>query len=422
MNKTQQMKKLQQRARAFIAEDSSQPSFSSDRKLEADLHLHKIELELQNAELRESEILREEILNKYQNLYNLAPVAYFILDHACLIQEVNQAGADLFHLEKASLVNKCFSRYVAPDSQLIFSGYKTNAFTTMETISTEVKLLSRNHAIFYAEMEGKAVINPATDKKEFFMFVTNISDRKETEKNSLNAQHELAKNDRHNSLNQLASTIAHELNNPLAVILNYVQGCIRRIENGNFQADELLNALKATAKQSTRASEIILRLKNFKNQGILKTEIVCIDSMIKEVIKLMQYEMADYPLEILYRSSKLPDVKVDRVHIQQVILNMTRNAVEALRDANIENPRLIIETNRISKDEIEISVIDNGPGFEVESVHQFFDPHFTTKNYGIGLGLAVSQSVIKAHGSELVAKLNPTGGACFSFTLKTIAE
>jgi signal transduction histidine kinase len=422
MNKQRQLKSLEKRAKAALLGQPISPNGRPRKNSETDLQLYEMELELQNCDLRESEMQREAILSKYLNLYNLAPISYFILNSSCLIIEVNHAGANLLNLDKSSLTNKCFSRYIAPDSQMIFSNYKTAAFNDMNINNCEVKLLRRNSPIFYAELEGKAVFNPTTGEKELFLFVLNISERKKSERDIQNTQQKLAITDRHNSLNELASTIAHELNTPLAIILNYVQGCIRRIESGNFAADDLLNALKATAKQSSRASEIILRLKNFKQQGMLKTEMVCVDTMVKEVINLINLEVTDSLVTIFYRPSKFPDVKIDRVHIQQVILNLARNALEAMRDSNTVDPRIIIETNRITKNEIEINVIDNGPGFNEEKVHQLFDPHFTTKDYGIGLGLAVSQSIIKAHGSEIIAKLNPVGGSCFSFTLKSLVD
>ena len=251
-----------------------------------------------------------------------------------------------------------------------------------------------------------------------YLFVLNIADRKQAELSQQQNRSKLALTDRNHSVNELASAIAHELNSPLAVIFNYIQGCIRKIENGNADLQEVTEALKKAAKQSMRASEVILRLKNFKHQGLLKLERICIDIMIKEALSLIEYEIMDFPVKITYRSCKLPLIRIDKTHIQQVIFNLMRNAVESLRDSNTSDPHLIIETNQINKTHMEISVMDNGPGVNEELLMELFNPHFSTKDYGVGLGLSVSQSIVRAHGSEIVASNNATGGACFSFTLR----
>ncbi len=414
MTDTVAFKKLQKRARLHLKND---PLASNTSCFEMDLNLYKIELELQNADLREAEFQREKVLHKYLNLYNLAPIPYFTLNESCLITEVNDAGAALFNLEKEALINKCFSRYVAPDFQMIFSNYKSFAFSEMTAKSCEVKLLCRRGSLFYAELESSAILNQFTGQKELYLFVMNISDRKKIELSNLQSQHRIVFTDKNNSMNELASTIAHELNNPLSVIFNYIQGCIRRIESGNVNLEELANALKQAAKQSMRASEVILRLKNFKHNGLLKRELISIGDMIKEVLILIEQEIFDFQVEIIYRPCAFPSIKIDKTHIQQVIFNLARNAIEAMRDSKTLNAHLIIETNRIGKNEIQIKVMDNGPGIIEETRDELFNPHFTTKAYGVGLGLSVSQSIVRAHGGEIVAENNSQGGACFSFTL-----
>jgi PAS domain S-box-containing protein len=410
------LKKLQKRARAFLKNNAS-GEVAVDNKIINELKLYQVELELQNADLRESEIEREKILHKYISLYNFAPIAYFVLNESCLIHDVNAAGASLFNLNKEAMINRCFSRYIAPDFQMLFSNYKSLIFAGMGNSTCEVKLLCREGALFFAELEGKVVFNPVSQKKELYLFVMNISERKKIELSNLQSQHRISFVDKNNSMNELASTIAHELNSPLSVIFNYIQGCIRRIENGSANVNELVEVLKKAASQSARASEVILRLKNFKHGGCLKNEVVRIDEMIQEVLALLEHEIINYKVEITYRTCEFPSIKVDKTHIQQVIFNLARNAIEAMRDAKIPNPHLIIETNQTKKNEIQISVMDNGPGINQDFTIELFDPHFTTKPYGVGLGLSVSQSIVRAHGSEIVARNNELGGACFSFTL-----
>jgi PAS domain S-box-containing protein len=383
-----------------------------------DLDLYKIEFELQNEDLRTTQLALEDAHLKYIHLYELAPIGYFTLNEAGLITEVNNAGAELLGMKKDHLLKKSFSRYVASDSQDLFLLFRKRVLKEMSLQEIEVKLMKKSSQNFYAQLNKRAILNPITQEKELLMFVTDISARKEADNRLKQYQQKMSSQSPNNSLDELSCVISHELNHPLGVIANYLQGCIRRLESGKFKIEELLTALKSATQQSHRAAEIILRMKNLKYKSSIKKEAVCLDDMIRETLTLIQYEIIDYPVAVHYRP--LPQslvVTIDRVQIQQVILNLARNAIEAMRDGRVAGPRLIIEINQFSLDAIEINVLDNGPGFDKEIAHKLFESHFTTKPYGIGLGLAVSRSVVEAHGGEIVVKANELGGVCAKFTL-----
>ncbi len=119
--------------------------------------------------------------------------------------------------------------------------------------------------------------------------------------------------------------------------------------------------------------------------------------------------------------NSLPLVKLDKLHIQQVILNLARNSIEAMRDANTKEPKLFIEVRLVNNNVIEITILDNGPGFEQALAHKLFEPHFTTKTYAMGLGLSVSRTIVEKHGGQLTAQVNASGGAYFQMTLPCVA-
>jgi signal transduction histidine kinase len=219
------------------------------------------------------------------------------------------------------------------------------------------------------------------------------------------------------SINDLVSAIAHELNNPLTVILNYVQGCIRRLENSNYRIEDIVSALKIAASQSSRATEIILRMKEFKNFGVMTYEKVNLADLIKSTLDSLKCEIMDFPDDIKLRLTELPDINIDKLNFGHVISNLIRNSVDALRDENNPTPELVIETNRINKNEIEIKFLDNGPGVPLQVLRHLFIPHFTTKNYGLGLGLAISKSIVEAHYGTIVAEANPVSGVCFKIII-----
>ena len=171
-------------------------------------------------------------------------------------------------------------------------------------------------------------------------------------------------------------------------------------------------------QQLSRMSDYILHMKNFRYKGNDDRQATCIDEMINGAIDLIKTEISELPVNIRYRKNKnTPQVMVDKLYIQQVIMSLARNAIEAIRDADIEDPKVTIEVNQLSEQQVEISILDNGPGFATHEAHKLFDPNFTTKPYGMGLGLTVSRSIIESHGGNLSADLNPTYGACFKFTL-----
>jgi two-component system sensor kinase FixL len=216
--------------------------------------------------------------------------------------------------------------------------------------------------------------------------------------------------------------IAQDQNHSLTLINNYINGCIRRLEVGNYESNELLKILKKVADQSQALDKIIQRRKILTSKTIFRYESTDIHTVISQSILLLVGEMYDFPINIQYaKTHNLANVKLDIFHIQQAILNLARNAMESMRDGNILEPKLLIETAQKNANMIEITLFDNGPGLTEEVIPKLFEPHFTTKSYGVGLGLTVSRAIIEKHGGQLSAAPNPSGGACFSFTLPCVS-
>lgn len=261
-------------------------------------------------------------------------------------------------------------------------------------------------------------MNTKSGELQILSFVTDITDQKKSEFLTHNYRSKIASSEKNNIMDELLNKVVQELNQPIGVINNYIQGVIRRLENGKCDDTSILDVLRKTIQQCYRASDIILRVKNFNYRGEFKFELTSINALIQDTITLINYEIIDYPVTI-YNRSRVGNlqVKVDKIHIQQVLLNLVRNAIEAMKDAESESPKLIIEASKISSKFIEICVIDNGPAFDKKDIHQLMDPNFTTKSYGVGLGLAICRRIIETHQGKLSIELNPTTGACFKFTL-----
>jgi len=386
-----------------------------------ELNLYQIELEIQNEDLIKTQLDLEESRSKYIDLYDLAPVGYLSINQEGLIKEINQAGCTLLGLQKGSLINRCFSRYIASEFQPLFSQHRSNAFKNKSCQTYELKLLRWSQPAFYASIESKVIENEHTGYKQLLMFVTDISDRKLAE-DSLHLQRiNLASIDRLRSLNEFIYGMAQEQNNSLTMIDNYLYGCIRRIESGNYQINDILQILKKTTDHSKMLSDIILNRKISTSKSVFRYENFDINTLIIQTILLLTHESFEYPIIVQYeKSDNLPKVKLDKFHIQQSILNLARNAIEAMKDRKVKEPKLLIEAKKTDQNMIEVTMFDNGPGLSQQLIHQLFEPHFTTKPYGVGLGLSVSRTIIEKHGGQMFALHNPSGGACFGFRLPCV--
>lgn len=353
----------------------------------------------------------QELNERYTDLFNICPVAIFILNKAGVILKVNQAGGRLFDLEISSLLNKNFSRYIAPNYQHEFTQYRKILIKKMDVQLCELKLLHKYKPLFYAQVSGKASMNSATGDIELLLIIANLTSRAQS--NRLPYQKQI------DTITPIATMIA-DLNQPLTIIANYIYGCIHRIESGKFQTQNLLQAMKQAEHELHRMAEIIIRMKNFSRKEIFKYEPISINSVIEEIITEINHEIIEYPVTIIFKARKnIPDIMLDKMYIQQAILNLARNAIDAMEDVKQTDPRLIIEIERPDKNNIAINLIDNGPGFKLECVHKLFDPHYTSKSYGMGLGLIMSRIIIEAHGGKLLLGLNPVRGACLTIFLPT---
>ncbi|GBD35917.1 Sensor protein FixL [bacterium HR36] len=208
-------------------------------------------------------------------------------------------------------------------------------------------------------------------------------------------------------LGELVTSLVHELNQPLTAILNYGQGCMRRLAHGQYQMEDLHHAAQQIALQATRAMQIMERIRRFMRGQEPPVGSVNLNAVVQESLALLAGELSAHAIRVeLQLQPQLPEVRGDAVQLAQVLVNLLRNAVEAV--VGRPQPRIII-TTRIQPDAIEVSVEDNGPGLTPQIRERLFEPFFTTKPQGLGIGLNVSRRIVEAHGGTLHAENLPTG-------------
>jgi signal transduction histidine kinase len=219
-------------------------------------------------------------------------------------------------------------------------------------------------------------------------------------------------------MGEVATGMAHELNQPLSAIVNYANGCTRRMQSGAGQTEELLGALGQITVQAQRASEIIRRLRALVGKQPPIRADADLNHLVREVCSFVEFETGKLGLQIELDLAPEPiPVHVDLVQIEQVLLNLVRNGLDALEEAPGAERRLTIRTRVDPGGEARVSVEDNGPGVAPERLARLFDPFFTTKEGGMGMGLPISQTIVENHDGRIWAESEPGRGTVFHLAL-----
>jgi len=256
----------------------------------------------------------------------------------------------------------------------------------------------------------------STTGRFFTGFIRDLTEREESAARLQEIQGELARLARLNELGEMASTLAHELNQPLAAIANYAQGCVRFLNDlDDAAAGRIREALEETVKQSLRAGGIIRHLREFVTRGETEMTLENMRKVIEEAGALALVGSREQGVRSVFEFGPEPaDVVIDRVQVQQVLINLMRNAMEAMRES--ERRELVVRTVVEGRDVV-VEVADTGPGISQEVLERLFQPFVTSKASGMGIGLSISKRIIEAHGGRISASRNDSGGATFRFSL-----
>jgi PAS domain S-box-containing protein len=272
---------------------------------------------------------------------------------------------------------------------------------------------------------GHPVFSPSGDLVEFVGTVIDVTERKraEEERERLRqAQADLARVNRVTTMGELTASLAHEVNQPIAAALTNANTCLRWLARDLPNVEEARAAAMRIVKDQTRAAEIVGRVRMLFKKGSAQRELVDVNEVIREMIVLLRGETTRY--SILVRTelaADLPQVMGDRVQLQQVLMNLMINGIDAMKDVD-ETRELGVKSQRARGREVEVSVSDTGVGLPPQQAEQIFNAFFTTKSHGTGMGLRISRSIVESHDGRLWATDNLPRGACFHFTLPAKVE
>jgi PAS domain S-box-containing protein len=266
------------------------------------------------------------------------------------------------------------------------------------------------------------IISPVRDSSgEITHYIStghDITERKNAEEAARRHQAELAHVARLSTLGEMTSGLAHELNQPLCAITTYAQTCLRHVRSEQWRLDEVRYGLEQVVKQAELASAIFRRLRDFARKGAFVRRKLSLRQVIREVVNLVRSELVHNQVTLRIESGgDVPLIRGDAIQIEQVILNLIRNSMDAMAANQLARRRLTIHMLRSENGEAKVSISDTGPGCPQEVVERLFEPFFTTKSAGLGIGLKISQTIVEAHGGRLWLETNTNAGATFSFTL-----
>jgi two-component system sensor kinase FixL len=341
------------------------------------------------------------------------------IDERGIIESVNPATERIFGYTTDELVGKNVSVLMpAPDRQQ-HDGYISRYLDTRKPkiigIGREVEGQRKDGSRFPVEL-GVSEINIA-GRRLFTGVLRDISDRRTAEEDARRRREELSHSARLSTIGELTSGIAHEINQPLTAIVNFAEACLRMVRAGTADPQRLENALEQIAAQGQRAGHITRQLRRLARRGERGHVEADINRLVDDMLGLVKNELKTNDIRLsLMLDDSLPAVECNRIQVEQVVLNLVRNAMDVLEEGERETRDLIIRTRGDDAGGIVIEVEDSGGGFGEAGTERIFETFFTTKPEGVGMGLSISRTIIEDHGGRLWASEGPAG-AVFHVTL-----
>lgn len=358
-----------------------------------------------------------------RSILDTVPDATVVIDERGAITSFSAAAVRQFGYTPEEVIGRNVSTLMPEPYRGEHDGYIQRYFATGEK-----RIIGVDRVVVGRRKDGStfpmklAVAEMKSAGRIFFTgFIRDLTERQESEERLQEIQAELARLARLSELGEMASTLAHELNQPLAAIANYTQGCVRLLRTPEgASSPQLKAALEETARQSLRAGDIIRHLREFVSHGVTDKSMADVRKLIEEAAALALVGSREQGVRTVFDfAADTGEVLVDRIQIQQVLINLMRNAMEAMH----ESPRRELDVRAWRNEgHVAIDVADTGPGISQDIMERLFQPFVTSKANGMGIGLSISRRIVEAHGGTLSASRNAKGGTTFRIELPVGVE
>lgn len=356
---------------------------------------------------------------RYRELVQTMSEALALTNAEHRITFVNDSFCRMFGYSSDEVVNRPLLDFVHEDDKEAMNECMSKPALVGDIQRYETAWVTRDGDNIYTLTSPKRIYDPEIGYVGCLGVFTDITERKKVEEREKKHMMELAHVSRVTTMGEMSSQIAHELAQPLTAIAALSTGCLNMLKSETNDPDEIKESLTDLSEQASRAREIVLRLRNFVRNEEMQFSRIQLNDLVRNVAHLVKVEARWQNLPVrLDLHGPMPDTLGDRVLIEQVVLNLVRNAIEAMQQTEQDKRKLTIRTSMPDTDHLQVEVIDTGPGISTEIFEQIFKPFFTTKSDGMGMGLAITRSIIDAHGGNLCASNNKQGGTTFSFTLR----
>ncbi|MCG6968469.1 MAG: PAS domain S-box protein [Gammaproteobacteria bacterium] len=410
-----------------LAKDNLQ---HSHYELEQRVSQRTQELQKANAELTQ-EIARrnqaEQAMRreheKVQSCIDNVNAIIVALDNRGNITLINQPACRLLERSQQDLIGKnWFDVCLIPtEKEEIFRVFQQIVLGKLDGADHfENKILTKSGRQRLIAWSNNIFYGPHGDIESILSVGEDITERRRAEEHVRTRQSEMARFARLTSMGELATGLAHELNQPLTAINVYAGSLVQQYRDGNEDKEKLYSTLERIAHQAQRAANIVHNLRQFISKGTTQHTPTDLNRLILQTTEIAIMDAKQANIKIDYNlSENLPMVTIDPIQIEQVLVNLLCNSLDAIMNNPVNDRHLSIQTTRPDGHDIQITISDNGPGIDGGDFEKLFQPLYTSKPDSMGMGLAISRSLIEAHEGRLSAANNPAGGATFTFTLPT---
>ncbi|MBS1143338.1 MAG: sensor hybrid histidine kinase [Proteobacteria bacterium] len=356
---------------------------------------------------------------RWQGLYRNSAVGIALADREGRILKANPALQQMLGYDEADIVGISFID-ITDESQRAMTLRNVHGLFdgTIDNYHVQKRYERRDGSHLWANVSASLI--PAVDLEgaRLAVIVEDVSSRKAAEGALAATQSELARVARFTTMGELVASIAHEVNQPLSAIVTNSQAALRWLARETPDIDEVVAALSRVNRDATLAGEVIARIRNFLRMGGINRERIDVRQILESLLQMLQVMLQEANVEAnLQIAATLPDLHADPVQLQQVLLNLVVNAVDAMREQEGGARLLCIRVDEDAAEGVVFSVRDTGPGIPKVDAEKIFDALFSTKSDGLGMGLAISRSIVENHGGRLRLRAHAEGGAHFVFNI-----